>query len=73
MCGSQPERVEEVGLLSGLGFSSKHLEVREVQYIHYYRVVKTQPDKIYFRDNVQATKLSKIDKQNKNSKNQIKS
>jgi len=48
---SQPERVEEVGLLSGLGDGSKHLEVREVRNILYHRIVKTQPDKIFFHDN----------------------
>merc|ERR1719151_231952 len=44
MGGSQPEGVEEVGLLSGLGDRSKHLEVREVRNILYHRIVKTQPE-----------------------------
>ena len=46
MGGSQPERVEEVRLLSGFGFRSENLEVGEVRNILYYRIVKTQPDKI---------------------------
>ena len=54
---SQPERVEEVGLLSGLGDGSKHLEVREVRNILYHRIVKTQPDKIFFLDNVVKLEL----------------
>ena len=52
MGGSQPEGVEEVGLLSGLGARSKHLEVREVRNILYHRIVKTQPGKTCFFDNV---------------------
>ena len=52
MRGSQPERVEEVGLLSGLGCCSKNLEVGEVRNILYHRIVKTQPDKSYFHVNV---------------------
>ena len=52
MSGRQPERVEEVGLLSRLRCRSKNLEVGEVRNILYHRIVKTQPDKIHFHDNV---------------------
>merc|ERR1719234_459074 len=41
--GCQPERVEEVGLLSRLRRCSKNLEVREVRNIFYHRIVETQP------------------------------
>ena len=45
MGGSQPEGVEEVGLIFALGGRSEHLEVGEVRDIFYYRIVKTEPEK----------------------------
>ena len=53
MDGSEPERVEEVGLLFVLGSRLKHFEVGEViRDILYYRILKTEPaEKNYFHDN----------------------